>query len=409
MRIAAVDTFQADGGWRRFSFVKISTDEGLVGWSEYTESHWSPGLGQLVRTLGELVRGDDPRDVALLSARLHAMTRLTAGGFMHQAIAAIENACLDIKAKALGVPVYALFGGALRRNLPLYWSHFGTFRARYPQFFESDGLPSLRTLDDFKALGAFAVRQGYRAFKLNPMVFGVEGPRMLNPGFGPRPVDFAQNFDARLWGQVEESLLAVRDGAAGGAELMIDLNFGLKTEGQIQAVRRLAPHRLRWIELDTPDPASLAQVRAASAAPIASLESMHGRRAYGRFLEARSVDVAIVDVPWNGFLESYRIATMAEACEVNVATHNFCGHLYTMINAHLAAAIPNLSLMEYEADDVAWKDELFTSAPTVRNGELILDDRPGWGIDVCEEGLRRWPASGGLRPDRREGPGRFRP
>jgi len=79
------------------------------------------------------VVGEDPRAAGRLSARLHATTRLTAGGLTHQAIAAIENACLDVKAKALGVPVHALVGGPYRERIPLYWSHFGTFRARYPQ------------------------------------------------------------------------------------------------------------------------------------------------------------------------------------------------------------------------------------------------------------------------------------
>ncbi len=393
MRINRVETFQAQGGWRNFHFVKVSTDDGLVGWSEYAGSYWSPGLGDVIGRLSPGLIGEDPRDVAVLATRLHTMTRLTTGGLMHQAVAAIENACLDIKAKSLGIPVHALFGGAFRRRLPLYWSHFGTFRARFPTYFEGDGLPPLRTLDDAKALAAAAVGQGYRAFKANPMRFTPDGVQMINPGFGVKPAEFTQNFDARAWGQVEEFLDALRDGLGAGADLMIDLNFGLKTEGQLQAVRRLARHGLRWIELDTPDPASLALVRAASTTPIASLESLHGRRAYARFFEQRCVDVAIVDVPWNGYLESYRVAAAAEASEINVATHNFCGHLYTMINAHLAAAIPNFSVMEYEADDVPWRDELFTAAPQIENGELVLGDAPGWGIDVNEEALQRYAPS----------------
>jgi galactonate dehydratase len=391
MRITKIETFKADGGWRRFGFVKTSTDEGIVGWSEFAESFWSPGLSDLIERLGQMLVGEDPGNVAVLSARLHSMTRLTAGGFMHQAIAAIENACLDVKAKALGVPVYALFGGAFRRILPLYWSHFGTFRARYPAFFETDGTPPLRSLDGFKALGAAAAKQGYRALKINPMVFGDDGPQMLNPGFGPKPVEFSQNFDRNLWSRVGELLDALREGVGKDVELMIDLNFGLKTEGQLQAVRQLALHNLRWIELDGPDPASMARVRAASSTPLASLESMHGLQAYNRFFEHRCVDVAIIDTPWNGYLESYRIASAAAAYDLNIAPHNFCGHLYTMINAHLAAAIPNFSIMEYEVDDVAWRDELFTSAPVIEDGALVLSDRPGWGVDVCEEALERHP------------------
>ena len=80
----------------------------------------------------------DPRDVGRISMSLHAISRMAAGGMNHQAIAAIENACLDVKAKALGVPVYALFGGAMRDRLDLYWSHCGSFRVWQRDFFEKE-------------------------------------------------------------------------------------------------------------------------------------------------------------------------------------------------------------------------------------------------------------------------------
>ena len=141
----------------------------------------------------------------------------------------------------------------------------------------------------------------------------------------------------------------------------------------------------------TTDAGALAQVRAAAGTPIASLESLHGRRAYRPFLERGAVDVAIVDVPWNGFLEAVKIAALAEAHELNVAPHNFCGHLATMINAQFAAAVPNLRVLEIEADDVPWRDELYTAVPWVEHGELLVGDAPGWGIEVNEEAVRARP------------------
>jgi len=172
---------------------------------------------------------------------------------------------------------------------------------------------------------------------------------------------------------------------------MLDLNFGLKPEGQLRAERLLRHHGLEWLELDTTAAGALARVRAAAGTPIASLESLHGRRAYRPFLEWEAVDVAIVDVPWNGFLEAVKIAALAEAHEVNVAPHNFCGHLATMINAQFAAAVPNLRILEIEADDVPWRDELYTAVPWVENGELLVGDAPGWGIEVNEEAVRARP------------------
>src|SRR6185295_5871388 len=126
MKISRLEDLHADAGWRTFSFLKLTTDEGLVGWSEFNEAAWNPGLTALLRRLAPLAVGEDPRAVARLSARLVAMTRMNPGGVNQQAIAAIENACLDVKARALGVPVYSLFGGPFRERIALYWSHCGS-------------------------------------------------------------------------------------------------------------------------------------------------------------------------------------------------------------------------------------------------------------------------------------------
>src|SRR6185437_4651989 len=123
MRISELRIFRADGGWRPFSFLKILTDEGVAGWAEFAEGTWSPALAEVILALGPLVTGRDPRAFARLSAELHAMTQFAAGGLNHQAVAAIENACIDIAAKARGVSVYALFGGPVRDDVEVYWSH----------------------------------------------------------------------------------------------------------------------------------------------------------------------------------------------------------------------------------------------------------------------------------------------
>jgi L-alanine-DL-glutamate epimerase-like enolase superfamily enzyme len=86
-----------------------------------------------------------------------------------------------------------------------------------------------------------------------------------------------------------------------------------------------------------------------------------------------------------------KIAACAEAHEVNVAPHNFYGHLCTMMNAHFAAAVPNLRIMEIDIDRLAWDDELFTCVPKIENGALVLPDTPGWGIAPNEEALAAHP------------------
>jgi Enolase C-terminal domain-like len=81
---------------------------------------------------------------------------------------------------------------------------------------------------------------------------------------------------------------------------------------------------------------------------------------------------------WNGVWQSMKIATAADAFEVNIAPHNFYGHLCTMMNAHFAAAAPNLSIMEVDIDRLAWDHELFTVLPQFEDGHLLVPDTPGW-------------------------------
>ena len=109
------------------------------------------------------------------------------------------------------------------------------------------------------------------------------------------------------------------------------------------------------------------------------------------FFENQSVDVAIIDTPWNGVWQSLKIAAAAEAYEVNVAPHNFYGHLCTMMNAHFSAVVPNLRIMETDIDRIAWDAEVFSHAPEYRDGYLVIPDRPGWGTEPVEAALKKYP------------------
>src|SRR4249920_1638310 len=135
MKIVKLEDFHVDGGWDTYSFLKITTDEGVTGWSEFNESRRRGMIG-VVQGLGAALIGRDPREVGRIDATLYAQSRPTAGGLTSHAIAAIVNACLDIKGKALGVPVYELLGGALRDRMPVYWSRCGVLRARCADIFD---------------------------------------------------------------------------------------------------------------------------------------------------------------------------------------------------------------------------------------------------------------------------------
>src|SRR5439155_1324097 len=135
---------------------------------------------------------------------------------------------------------------------------------------------------------------------------------------------------------------------------------------------------------DADSAAALQYIRSRIDIPVASLESQYTRRGYREFFERQAVDVAIVDTPWNGVAESLKIAAMADTYEVNVAPHNFYGHLATMMNAHFCAVAPNFRIMEIDVDAVPWLDELYTVAPRIEAGHLVLPTGPGWGTEVNE-------------------------
>ncbi|MFO1409043.1 MAG: mandelate racemase/muconate lactonizing enzyme family protein [Steroidobacteraceae bacterium] len=395
MRIVELKILRADGGWRPFSFLKLVTDAGLNGWSEFIEGSWSPGLAGVIQALAPSVVGEDPRAYARLAARLHASMQMAAGGVGHQAIAAIENACVDLAARARGVPVHALFGGPVRQAIDLYWSHCGSFRARLPDYFERVlGLPRLGGVEDFRALGREARRRGYKAVKTNPVLFGPAGARLLNPGFGLEGMRFERTVDEPTLRAIGEQALALREGLGPDAALMLDVNFSFRPAALRRVARALEPARPYWLETDLHDPAALATARRLAGVPFASLESLHGRRAFLPYLQAGAVDFAIIDVPWNGIAEAVRIAALAETFEVDVAPHNFNGPLADLMSAHFCAAVGNVAIMEYEGDDVPWKSTLLTHTPRIEAGQFHVPDGPGWGAEPDEQALAAHPWRG---------------
>jgi galactonate dehydratase len=392
MRIATVEDLHCNAGWRNFSFLKITTDDGLVGWSEYMEGYGASGLTGVIQKLGGLLIGEDPRPIERHTARLYAVTRQAPGGINQQAIAAIENALVDIKAKALGIPVYDLLGGPVRDRIPLYWSHCGTYRvANGDRFREMTGCEPIRSLADVEKLGAEVARRGFKGLKTNIFRFDDGKSSLHMPGFMWESAGPELNIDRDLVAALVDQMTAFRTGAGPKMGLHVDLNFNFKTEGYIRLAQALEPFDLTWLEIDSYDPAALALIRRSARTRIASLESLYGRRQFRPFLDQQSVDVAIIDVVWNGILESMKIAAMADAYEVNVAPHNFNGHLGSLISAHFSAAVPNFRIMEIDVEDVPWKDALVTHPPFIESGELLIPTGPGWGADVNEDVVRAHP------------------
>jgi galactonate dehydratase len=394
MKIVKLEDFHADGGWDTYSFLKITTDEGVVGWSEYNESR-RRGMTAVIHGLGAALIGQDPRAINRIDAALYAPSRPTAGGLTAHAIAAIVNACLDIKGKALGVPVYELFGGAVRDRLPVYWSRCGVLRARCADLFGGKVIdaPPVRTLDDLKSAAREARERGFKALKTNLLLFDDKGGRQFAPGMTGAGIGHPElNLTDDILDALIAQLTALREGAGPGVRLLLDLNFNYKPEGLRRIAKAVEPFNLLWLEMDMFDPKALSLVRQSTTTPIGSLETILGRRNLKPYLEGYAVDVAIIDAQWNGLVEAIKMAAMADAYEVNVASHNFNGPLANIMSAHFCAAIPNFRIMEFDVDEVPWKPKLLTNPYVIENGELLLPSGPGWGTVVNEAVVRAHPA-----------------
>ena len=394
MKITKVETLHADGGYRTCSYIKLSTDEGLTGWAEFYDGFSGAQLAPLILGFGRTAIGMDPRQYARVSESLLATTRVAAGGISHQAVAAIENACLDIAAKSLGVPVYQLFGGPFRDRVPVYWTHCGSFRVRYPQLFEKLGYEPVRTLADFTRLGREAREMGFAGVKTNPVYFDAQGvPHMFNGGFRIAPGFLDRSITDAQLDAVSDQLSALREGIGPHTALMLDVSFSQRPEGYIRMARKLEPLNLYWLELDIRDAEALRMIRDHSAVPIASLEGIHGLQEYRPYIAGRTVDTAIIDPMWNGVHQSVRIATLWDAFETHIAPHNPVGELGNLMSLHLCAAIPNVRIMELRPDEAPWTREFITHPPVREGGHMLVPDRPGWGADVNEEALRAHPVA----------------
>jgi galactonate dehydratase len=386
MKVTALETLHADAGWRNYHFLKLTTDAGIVGWSEYDEGFGSPGVGAIIERLSERVIGQPAGDHERIYADLYCATRPAAGSVVGQAMGAIENALLDAKAKSLGVPCYELLGGKVRDRIRVYWSHCATWRINHPTYYS----PPITDLDGVKAIGQEVREKGFSALKTNIFIYEDGKPTGYRPGFGS-PFYPELNIDKTVLRNIRMHLEALDDGAGRDVDLLLDLNFHAKTEGFLKILREIADFDMFWVELDTYNPQALGYIRSHSRHPISSCETLIGLREFLPFFREQAMDVAIIDTPWNGVWQSLKIAAAAEAHEVNVAPHNFYGHLCTMMNAHFSAVVPNLRIMQTDVDRIAWDHELFTHVPVIENGHLVMPDRPGWGTEPNEEGIKAHP------------------
>ena len=391
MKIVGFDTLHADAG-RSFSFLKIITDKDIIGWSEYTgisEILRRKGLTSVIESLLKPLIGRDPREIERITNDLYTATRQSPFGLNQQAIGAIQNALIDIKAKSLNIPVYELFGGPLRKRIPLYWSHFALYRLR--RGFETHQKEEIKDLPQMAAHAKSVLENGYSALKTKIHCFDETGGTGYFPCFGSEPGAPELNLSPSMLKNIVNQMAAIRETVGDELDLILDLNSNFKPDSIIRISKALEQLGIRWLEVDVFDADILRDIREKSPISIGGCEMLCNAKSFAPFFSKRSVDVPLVDVSWNGLLESIKIANVADVFDLNISPHNFTGYLATQISAHFAAITPNLEIMEFDVDEVPWLGEFFTEPLKIEGGELILSEKPGWGMDIDEKAVLKKP------------------
>ncbi len=324
----------------------VHTDAGIdgIGHTITLMPEHTGSLAAMVEELGGLLVGMDPRRPEAISARMmYAANWVGPGGLLNTAACALDVAVWDILGKDTGQPLWRLLGGHADRA----------------RVYESGGLIS-PDIDALQRAAERNVRQGYRAMKMRP----------------------GRHRHGRI-AQVVEHVQAVREVIGEDVDLMLDINQTWLPSRAIRAGRALDPLELFWIEDPAPmhDIAGQAAVAAALDTPICSGEYHYGVPPLLQLLQAKAVDYLMVDLMRVGGITPFRkVAGMAEAFGVPVASH-----LVPEVFAHLIAAIPNGLIVE----GMPWTSDLFEGLPELRDGQLVLSERPGHGLTLNQSFLAR--------------------
>ena len=361
MKIVRQKVFVANVSRTNFVFVKLYTDEGYEGVGEATLEWKTKTVVSALEELERVLIGRNPFEVDAIIEQLHRDSYWRTGAVFRTALGAIEAALLDIKGKALGVPVFELLGGKYRDRVECYANHW---------FFGAV------TPDQYAENARKAVAMGYRALKWDP--FDVADLEM----------------DRKQRRQTIDIVAAVRDAVGPDVDLMLDVHGRLNVPTAIAMCRELAPYNLRWIEEPTPPESidALVDVREKSPVPIAA-----GERWFepGKFLEAlnkKAVDILQPDVSHAGGMgETKRISHMAHHHLIPVAPHNPVGPVMNAMTLHMSVAIPNFSIFETVSVDVPWRKELVKETLQFENGAILAPTAPGLGVELIEEACERYP------------------
>jgi L-talarate/galactarate dehydratase len=333
---------------REFVTLELGTDAGIEGIGlTFFGGPLTVALKEAVDALGALTIGANPLHVEAIVAKLRqAASGAGPGGIFTLALSAIDIALWDIKGKALEQPVCTLLGGHSDR-VPTYAS--GALMRPHPIDYLSEA-----------------------------------GPRLVNMGF--KQMKMQLGAEPTVAREVER-VRVLRHVLGDDIDLMCDINQLWDVNQAIDIGRRVEQYHLYWLEdvVAHDDYQGLARVADALTTPIAAGEYHYGIRPFRHMLEARSIDIVMIDLLRAGGITQWmKIAGMAEAFNVPVVSH-----LIPEIHVHLVAAIPHGLTVEY----MPWTLRLYEETPAIEDGKIVVPQKPGLGLQFDAAVLKQYQVS----------------
>ena len=375
MKITDVKVWFVEGVKYNWTLLKVYTDSGHTGIGEATNWPGSPIIEAAARHVGQRVIGLDPMRTDFVWTKLYRdLNWIGPYGASLCAISGLDMALLDLKGKVLGVPCYELLGGAFRTQIPLYANYWFTNGSHSP--------------DDYARQARRVKEMGFTGLKFDPFAH-------TNYLYGDH-LSSNLSLSASEQRRACEVTSAVREAVGPDMDIMIETHAMLNGQMAVSMAEQLSSVRMTWYEEPVgPESAqTLAALRRRlpSNVSICVGERHYTRHSFRPVLEQHLCDIIMPDITrCGGPSEMKRIATMAEAYNVQIAPHNPNGPLSTLASAHVCASIPNFFRCEFIVNDVPWRDKVITHPLDVQDGCLTLSDRPGLGVDLDESELERHP------------------
>ena len=377
LKITKVSAAYCQESQRRM-FVRIETNQGITGYGEGTDA--VVGGYYLAKELGRQITGKNPLDVNRLFEELrkyngaNVFSGAQAGTFVG-ILSAIDCALWDLTGKALGLPVYRLLGGKFRDSVHLY---------THPR--NNRGTP-----EEIAASCLDAKNEGYDAVKVivDYSIYRDKGVKQddYNPTVSNKEIDL-----------IISIVSAVREAIGPDMGLMVELHTRYDVPTSIRLVSRLEPFNPTWIEEPVPpeNMDALREVTQSTNIPVCVGENLFLSYQFKELLEKKAADIIMPDLQKCGGLgEGQRIAHIANLHYVPFAPHCVCSPYGMMASAHVCSAVPNFYMMEcyQEFLKIQWKG-ILKEEPVVENGFMKVSDKPGVGLELIEDGIRKYATPG---------------